>query len=189
MLATTSKAGIITDDNGIRHIPSSVRADGSIRKEIRIKPGYRPPEDVELYRNRTAEAFRTRGNSVIPGAEAAEHPTEVVANSANKNAKRRAARKKAAVANIVPIGNSKQSPEIEACDHELDLRAEKDKQGKKLAKKLRQARELKKRKDDGDVLLPEQLEKVIKISELLRQLEALGFDQSGETKDVGSAQR
>ena len=34
--------------SGSREIPASVRADGSTRKAIKIKPGYRPPEcDVD----------------------------------------------------------------------------------------------------------------------------------------------
>jgi partner of Y14 and mago protein len=49
-------------------------------------------------------------------------------------------------------------------------------------KKLRQARELKDKKEKGDALLPEQFEKVIRINELIRQLESLGFDAQGEKK-------
>src|ERR1700759_3936830 len=104
----SSKSGITTDENGIRHIPSSVRADGSVRKEIRVRPGYRPPEDVEVYRNRTAEAFRNRGKgNGVPGAEAVEAEGDEDAEgkkgvegsaASNKNAKRREARKRAAAA-------------------------------------------------------------------------------------------
>jgi partner of Y14 and mago protein len=41
-----------------RYIPSSVRADGSKRKEIRVRPGYKPPEDVELYREACSQGAR-----------------------------------------------------------------------------------------------------------------------------------
>ena len=41
---------------------------------------------------------------------------------------------------------------------------------------------MKDKKDKGDKLLPEQFEKVIKINELIRQLESLGFDAQGEKK-------
>src|ERR1700759_5186406 len=98
----TSKAGITTDEHGQRHIPASFRADGSVRKEIRIRPGYRPPEDVEVYKNRTAEAFRNRGkDGSVPGAEAVEDGGEKkleAGAASNKNAKRREARKRAAAA-------------------------------------------------------------------------------------------
>jgi partner of Y14 and mago protein len=64
----------------------------------------------------------------------------------------------------------------------VDPEAEKEKEAKKLVKKLRQARELKDKKEKGDALLPEQFEKVIRINELIRQLESLGFDAQGEKK-------
>jgi hypothetical protein len=46
---------------------------------------------------------------------------------------------------------------------------------------LRQARELRE-KQKGENLLPEQFEKVIRINELIRQLDNLGFDPEGEPK-------
>lgn len=43
---------------------------GSKRKEIKIRPGYKPPEDMEVYITRTAEASRNRGNrGGVPGVE------------------------------------------------------------------------------------------------------------------------
>jgi partner of Y14 and mago len=187
---STSKAGIITDEHGIRHIPSSVRADGSVRKEIRIRPGYRPPEDVELYKNRTAEAFRNRGKGGVPGAESQEDESKAEASAAsNKNAKRREARKRAAAAKADGGTEDDQKPEngtaIEAKAEEVkDTGAENEKEAKKLLKKLKQARELKDKKDQGAALLPEQFEKVIRINELIRQLDALGFKPDGERKDA-----
>jgi partner of Y14 and mago protein len=191
-----SKSGIITDENGIRHIPSSVRADGSVRKEIRIRPGYRPPEDVEVYKNRTAEAFRNRGkDDGVPGAESleSENKTEQSATSA-KNAKRREARKRAAAAKAEEAGeevaeggtangDSKSGENAKVQNEEVkDPEAEKEKAAKKLLKRLRQARELKDKKDQGTALLPEQFEKVIRINELIRQLQTLGFTAEGEKK-------
>src|SRR5271154_6990960 len=97
-VATPSRAGIIEDQTGERHIPSSVRADGSKRKEIKIRPGYKPPEDVEVYKNRTAEGFRTRGSGGVPGAESLKDDGAGSSSATNKNAKRREARKKAKAA-------------------------------------------------------------------------------------------
>lgn len=182
---SVSKAGITTSDSGERHIPSSVRPDGTVRKEIRVRPGYRPPEDVEVYKNRTAEAFKNRGKGPIPGSESltADRDDPASAAAANKNAKRREARKKAAAAAVAaaqedPKPASNETPKEEPVDPEAD----KAKAARKLAKKLRQARDLKQKKDDGDALLPEQFDKVIKINELMRQLDKLGFDTDGEKK-------
>lgn len=65
---------------------------------------------------------------------------------------------------------------------EVDPEAEKEKKARALKKKLRQARDLREKKDHGESLLPEQFEKVIRMNELIRQLDALGFDAEGEKR-------
>jgi partner of Y14 and mago protein len=187
-----SRAGITTSATGERHIPSSVRPDGTVRKEIRVRPGYRPPEDVELYKNRTAEAYKNRGKGGVPGADTTSPTPEAPSAAANKNAKRREARKKAAATaptkddDTTTTATAKQPPATEkpAKEDPVDLEVEKTKDAKKLAKKLRQARELQDKKEKGDSLLPEQFQKVIKINELIRQLETLGFDSNGDKKST-----
>ncbi|CAI4216838.1 unnamed protein product [Parascedosporium putredinis] len=200
-----TNAGIITDVvSGERHIPSSTRADGSTRKAIKIRPGYRPPEDIELYKNRTAEAFRDRAKTVgIPGAAVAEEADESAkagASSAtsNKNAKRREARKKAKAVGAdesgVAAGDAKAAQPAAKEDAkpakteeaEADPEVERQKKARNLKKKLKQAKDLKNKKEGGETLLPEQIAKVIKINELIRELDALGFDAEGEPKEEAS---
>ncbi|SJX65400.1 uncharacterized protein SRS1_15671 [Sporisorium reilianum f. sp. reilianum] len=64
-------AGIVErSDTQQRVIPESRRADGSIRKERKVRPGFTPVEDVVRYRParaREAEEARKRGT---PGSEA-----------------------------------------------------------------------------------------------------------------------
>ena len=203
------RSGILTTPTGDRHIPPSTRADGSLRKEIKIRPGYKPPEDVEVYKNRTAEAWKTRGSGGVPGAEGLKE-SEDVASSPGKNAKRREARRRAKAAEgdeekeSLAIVDSKVeetgqpstdsrpaagldwriagSPHSQEPQPEVGPEAEKEKQVRNLKKKLRQARELREKKDKGENLLPEQFEKVIKIQELIRQLDSLGFDSDGANK-------
>jgi partner of Y14 and mago protein len=187
---TVSKAGITTSSSGERHIPASTRADGSVRKEIRVRPGYRPPEDVEVYKNRTSEAWRTRGSGGVPGAEPVlSEDAASKSHAAAKNARRREAKKKAAVATAedkeeepTTKSPSKLETQEPVTEPPVDPEVEKEKDAKKLLKKLRQARDLKDKKEKGDQLLPEQFEKVIKINELIRQLDSLGFDTNGEKK-------
>lgn len=207
----TPRSGILTTPSGDRHIPPSTRADGSLRKEIRIRPGYRPPEDVEVYKNRTAEAWKTRGSGGVPGAEGLEG-SEYGKTSTGKNAKRREAKKRAKVAEAeeenlslvngkTKVESDRQSsttskPEgdviwgpggsSQVTEFEVDHEAEQEKQARNLKKKLRQARELREKKNKGEDLLPEQFEKVIKIQELIRRLDSLGFDSDGakKAKDV-----
>lgn len=197
MSANPTNSGIITDDTGERHIPESTRPDGSVRKAIKIRPGYKPPEDAVLYKNRTAESFRNRYKGGVIGAEASATPDSAASSSgsaaANKNAKRREARKKAkdgggdkkddvdpasklattATAHLIEYGDGK-------AEDVVDPEAERKKKARNLTKKLKQAKELQDKKEGGQSLLPEQIAKVIKINELVRELAALGFDTEGE---------
>lgn len=193
MVSHPSQSGIVTDEiSGERHIPESTRADGSTRKAIRIRPGYRPPEDVEVYKNRPSQARRRIG---IPGTERETPATSIdnTSSAASKNAKRRKARKcaKAAAnkdanedAGIEQVlgGDADANgggDDIQDCQdvlEEVDPQIEQEKKAKTLRKKLRQAKELQKKEACGQTLLPEQIAKVIKITELVRELEALGLD-------------
>jgi partner of Y14 and mago protein len=186
-----SVAGIVTTAEGETYIPSSVRADGTIRKEIRVRAGYRPPEDVEKYKNRTAEAWKSRDSGGVLGAEGLSDDDQKTGTaSSNKNAKRREARKRAkeAAETLSQPSDVKsateQSSEPSTAATEVDGKVtaviDKEKIAKGLRKKLRQARELSARRADGETLLPEQLEKVIRINELLRQLKALGIEPEEE---------
>ena len=198
MASNVTSSGITTDAaTGERYIPSSTRADGSKRREIRVRPGYKPPEDVELYRNRAATAWKSRGKGGVPGAEGLTSEDDKTAQgggttASNKNAKRREARRKAKEADLLEsapekkgaesdnwrttVGARDEQPAIEPVDPEV----ENERKARNLKKKLRQARELRDKKDQGEALLPEQIEKVIKIQELVRQLGALGFDSNGD---------
>ncbi|CAI2162054.1 16776_t:CDS:2 [Funneliformis geosporum] len=48
-------SGIVTTDNNERVIPATRRADGTLRKERRVRPGFVPQEDVARYKNRWAQ--------------------------------------------------------------------------------------------------------------------------------------
>lgn len=198
MSAKPTISGIITDDSGERHIPESTRPDGSVRKAIKIRPGYRPQEDAVLYKNRTAESFRNRYKGGVIGAEAstpseAAAPASTGSAAANKNAKRREARKKAkegggsekkdADAASKPAATSENGEKN--AEEVVDPEVERKKKARNLTKKLKQAKELQDKKDGGQSLLPEQIAKVIKINELVRELAVLGFDSEGEPVKQG----
>ena len=190
--ATT--AGITTSATGGRVIPSSTRADGSTRREIRVRPGYRPPEDVEVYKNRTAEAWKNHGSGGVPGAEGLNGEVAAAAEpktgAAAKNAKRREARKRAkAMGEAGPEderdgadggGKTEEAAAGEQAVEKTEaekLLVEHERKAKKLRKKLREARDLQAKRDKGEGLLQEQFDKVIKIKELMRELEQLGFSE------------
>jgi partner of Y14 and mago len=220
-----TKSGIATDaSTGERYIPSSVRADGSRRREIRVRPGYKPPEDVELYRNKAALAWKNRSQGGVPGTEGLKNDTSdsaaksgsntnTTTAASNKNAKRREAKKKAKTEgesggggrrNIAELDNWRSFAASNGGDEKktedgaqktaekttgkttgeppVDPEAENEKRARNLKKKLRQARDLRDKKQQGESLLPEQLDKIIKINELVRQLDSLGFDSNGDKK-------
>ncbi|KAJ5669464.1 hypothetical protein N7462_010534 [Penicillium macrosclerotiorum] len=202
MSSNVSSAGITTDaTTGERYIPSSLRADGSKRREIRVRPGYEPPEDVERYKNRAAAAWKNRGKGGVPGAESLNSEDKSLQGPSNKNAKRREAKRKAKEGenNDTPaeasekkgansdnwrVAAEKDQPTTKEPVEPVDPEAEREKKARNIKKKLRQARDLRDKKHEGAALLPEQLEKLIKIPELVRQLEALGFDSNGDKKET-----
>lgn len=198
MAPKQANSGIVTDEaSGQQVIPESTRADGTVRKAIKVRPGYRPAEDVEIYRSRPAENFRNRGKGGVPGAEGLEDSktpgngtagSSALSATSAKNAKRREARRKAK-----ETGNDEDKaalPQTAAAasskpEEPVDAEAEKEKKARNLKKKLRQARELKDKRDGGEALLPEQIAKVIRINELVRELEALGLKNDDDTQAEG----
>ncbi|KAF3231290.1 hypothetical protein TWF191_006779 [Orbilia oligospora] len=192
---STTTSGIQTLESGNRIIPSSTRADGTTRPERRVKPGFTPAEDVVKYHNRTAEAWRNRGSGGVPGA------TDVVGegNKAGGAGKKKRRRTKKGGAASADGGEGKEDDEGEegeegaeeggeaatpaaattttsepAKEGEAAVSADVEKKAKGLHKKIRQAQELKSRKEKGETLLPEQLDKALRLGELIRDLEKLG---------------
>ncbi|KAJ9658878.1 hypothetical protein H2198_003448 [Neophaeococcomyces mojaviensis] len=184
-------SGIQTSADGQAFIPSSKRADGTTRKEIRIRPGYKPAEDVEKYKSRNVEAWRSRDASGVPGADtAADDKHEVEGKS--KNAKRReAARRKKeleseqalddvqeSVANLQVNGNDQIARELgsHVDDQEQDMDAERQKKIRNQLKKLKAVKELKAKKAAGEKLTADQLIKISKEGELMKDLTKLHYE-------------
>ncbi|KAG8929869.1 hypothetical protein FRC02_004963 [Tulasnella sp. 418] len=97
-----SAAGITVDPKTLqRVIAPTKRADGSVRKEIKIRPGYTPQEDVSLFRGTKqlqAEARKQAKTNVpgwIPPSSSAKPggssgaAASGLSKSAKKNAKKR----------------------------------------------------------------------------------------------------
>ncbi|RPB20239.1 hypothetical protein L211DRAFT_841920 [Terfezia boudieri ATCC MYA-4762] len=195
----TTTSGIAESTDGSRVIPASTRPNGTTRKEIRVRPGYRPPEDVELYKNRNAVALQSRGKEWkdgVPGAVMVSDDEGTGTAASIKNARKKAAKKRAkenaaaaaATAAEVKVEEEEkkkkkveQQPSLTSAKTKAAVESlteeEKEKQAKAIKKKIRQATDLKAKKENGESLLPEQLEKVTRILELTRQLEALGVKE------------
>lgn len=188
-MSKPASSGIRTKADGQSFIPSSRRADGTTRKEIKVRPGYKPPEDVETYKSRTVEGWR-HGSSTVPGTEAGSELH--AAESKNKNAKRReAARKKKeeSTQDELDVGVASMTVEDKArddaakvCD-EQDDDQERQKKIRNALKKLRAVKELKAKKADGEKLSADQLVKISKEGEILRDLRKLGHEGTGLEDD------
>jgi partner of Y14 and mago len=208
-----TKSGIKTTSDGTSIIPSSKRADGSTRKEIRVRPGYKPPEDVETYKNRSAESWKNRGAAGVPGADpVASGDTE----HKSKNAKRREAARRKAQENGAEAAeiqltaamegqslNDEEKTKKDWCapgklaenpQTAIDEEAEKQKKIRNLLKKLKAVRELKEKKANGEKLSHDQIMKMAKEPELARDLQKLEYegpelkDTNADGPDVVSAQ-
>lgn len=194
-----TSSGIQTFADGQAYIPSSRRADGSTRKEIKVRPGYKPPEDVERYRSRTADTWRNRGSAGVPGADDNVEDKDSI-ESKSKNAKRReAARKKKesgaedlseTIENRIAalsVGNGEYQTEQSNGPAEQDSVADQDAEHQKKIrnqlKKLKAIRELKAKRATGEKLAAEQLIKISKEQEILRDLAKLDY-HGLETEDA-----
>lgn len=184
-----SAAGIVTAKDGERVVAASRRADGSVRKEIKIRPGYVPPEDVARYANAKVESTKLPDGYVVGlgvvgknkknaafGAPVQE--AEPKSKSAKKNEKRKAKKREGGgedgeddhednVAEEPSSTKAEPTPSVAPASGAAAAPSEDPaKQLRNLKKKLGQAQELKAKKAAGESLLPEQEAKVAKVAEM-----------------------
>ena len=191
-----ARSGVLKTSTGDAYIPSSTRADGSKRKEIRVRPGYIPPEDVETYKNQRADAFKNRSKAGIPGAEGLQRPVNGgTADTKSKNAKRREAAKKKAETHPSDddLANALRKQDLSDEDklkenwrdpaklqvnpsQDEAVEVERQKKIRNSLKKLKAVRDLKEKKAAGEKLSVDQIAKIGKEPELLRDLQKLRYE-------------
>ena len=165
-------SGIQTTRSGERIIPASVRADGSIRPERRVKHGYTPAEDVAIYKNEQAEVFRSHQyghkDYVPPGLG---KPVE------EDKKKRRRPKKNDEGGDANGGGNvvSQTNSNVEGIGQE-----DPEKKARALRKKIRQAKELKERAAKGDKLEASQIAKIGMLDVFEKELAALDIEVTEE---------
>ncbi|EIN10696.1 hypothetical protein PUNSTDRAFT_64750 [Punctularia strigosozonata HHB-11173 SS5] len=103
IIPQTTSAGIAVDPRTLeRVVPESRRADGSVRKERKIRPGFTPQEDVSRFRgSRQAQMDRNalpKGHIIgwVPPSADSQPVKTGLSKSAKKNEKRKEKRKEAA---------------------------------------------------------------------------------------------
>ncbi|PLW40096.1 hypothetical protein PCASD_07863 [Puccinia coronata f. sp. avenae] len=98
---TPSTSGIVRDPNtGDRKVAPSKRPDGTLRKEIKIRPGFTPQEDVSKFRSARQSEFESKKlpkGSVVglirPQVAVAQSALRGMSDAQRKNAKRKEKRK------------------------------------------------------------------------------------------------
>lgn len=179
---TKSLSGIQEKEDDVRVIPMTRRPDGTYRKERKVRPGYTPPEDVAKYTNTVLSS-----NRPAPAPPVSAVPSTPKTKTQLKNEKRKIKRKEEPDTESEPsIAAKSENKETatatttkaekeatsattteaaEPVDTEKKLRA--------LNKKLRQIEQLKERQDKGETLIPEQVEKISKMEEIMAQIAEL----------------
>lgn len=182
----------IQDREDERVIPMTRRPDGTFRKERKIRPGYTPPEDVAKYTNRILESVRPTPTPTAPDAATAAANSTPKSKTQLKNDKRKAKRKEEAVAaelagypaatnNITPKSTTATDSTAAATTESTENAAaatgpvDPEKKLRALNKKLRQVEQLKERQTKGEAMLPEQIEKIDKMDDLLAQIAELSL--------------
>ncbi|RUP51096.1 hypothetical protein BC936DRAFT_149915 [Jimgerdemannia flammicorona] len=195
-MSTPTLSGIVTKAADQSIVPASRRPDGTLRKEIKIRPGYTPPEDVAKYSNDRLETSRVVAKSeypvgYTPPAEKKDEPVgsgTKKSKSQKKNERRKAKRAEEAdgsegerdvPAVMVPKPKKEEAkasapvPALAPAPAQDSAPADPQKKIKALEKKLRQAEQLKEKQAKGEPLLPEQMEKIDKMADLEEELRKL----------------
>lgn len=162
-----SASGIVTTGSQ-RVVPSSVRPDGTIRKEIRIREGYIPQEDIAKYTNRRVEAANYKPQYPV-GYVPKEQPKEKKKKPKAEHHEEKEPRSPDPIdTSPVPSAAPQQIP-----SGSIDP----GKRIKALEKKLRQIEQLKERREKGEALLAEQIDKIERMDEIEKELENLKLEK------------
>ncbi|EGD79500.1 hypothetical protein PTSG_10070 [Salpingoeca rosetta] len=139
-------------------IPATQRPDGTWRKPRRVRPGYIPPEEREVYESSGRKFVREREEMGVVGFQPLNKPTD-------KKKKKKSKAKKAEGEAASSSSTAPKKPE----EPKQDLA----KVHRKLTKKLREIERLEERKAGGEALDADQLQKLQTKGDIEKELASL----------------
>lgn len=163
--------------DGYEVIPASRRPDGTWRKEIKVKSGYVPPDEVTKYESK-GKRFMNEQPTLPPGFTL---PEEQAAKKLSKNQKKNERKKQQRKEKSgVPEPQGKNAP-IEKDMSDMKIKPSDDsnknpelvKKIRVVRKKLKHCEQLEAKKANGETLEKEQVEKLSKRKEFQEELDML----------------
>ncbi|KAG4303909.1 hypothetical protein PORY_002698 [Pneumocystis oryctolagi] len=160
-------SGIKNLEDGRSIIPSSVRPDGSIRCERRVRPGYIPPEDISVYKVLHHSQCIQKSDRICPGTQSNFPPGAIDFSNLNKDVKKQVKQKEK------PQGLKKDYVKSSNLHTAESPMTDIEKRVRNLKKKIKETRKLEARAKNGEILLDDQIKKIESLDNLVETLKSL----------------
>ena len=172
-------------NTGYTIIPATQRPDGTWRKEIKVKAGYVPPDEMDRYQSKGRQ-IAANNSGLPPGMTVDENTATKKSKNQKKNERKKLKKQEIKAkevgvenkADALPSDMGKMKLEEEKPDESVMSKEALEKKLKNLKKKLRQIEELEKKVSNKEIkeLSKEQSDKVSRKKDILDEIEDLELD-------------